>query len=307
MSLQKTINEYYHLQIIGLIGISKNVYKIKTEHEFYCLKIVSNKKQEMAYNHILTLKLQHFVALMCNKDNEFFTPYKNQYFYIMEYLTADKEIKKELKLKYYYRYLAYLHNQSFFYQHVEADLIHQQKQDLLALIQERKKSYEDFMKQFEIMRFRSPSGWMLVLNYCRLMNCFHQAYHFLNEYCDMMKEKTEIRLSLTYNHFSYDHIYVYENKLISIDHMTINFCIYDIYDLLQAIDPFFDDCETLFDYYQEKVQLLKEEKLLLCCLLSIIPVVHFSHDEERNICEMSKILRYEECISRLITKLKIDC
>lgn len=307
MSLQKIVNECYDFQVIGFIYLSKNVYKVKTKNKFYCLKIVEDKKLEIAYNHILTLKLQHFVHLLLNKQNHYFTNYEDKYFYIMEYLSPDKDIKKEIKLKAYYQYLSYLHNHSFFFQHIQDDFIKQQKQDLFSIIQERKSSYENLMKQFEVMKFRSPSGWMLVLNYYRLMEHFHQAYHYLNDYCEVMKDQSEIRLSLTYNHFCYEHIYVYEDKLISIDNMQINFCIYDIYDMFQAVEPFYDDFDSLFGHYLKKVQLLKEEKILLCCLLSIIPVIHFSQDEEHNILEMSKILCYLDCVNRIIKKLKIDC
>lgn len=306
MSLQKIIHDYYNIQVIGFIRLSPKVYKIKTADRFYCLKIVKDRKLEVAYNHILTLKLHHFVRLICNCQNDYFTPYEDDVFYMMEYLIADKEIKKEMKLKAYYHFLSYLHNQSFFFQHIDHDFIAMLQRDLFTLLQERKNSYEEYMKQFEMMRFRSPSGWMLVLNYCHVTSCLQQAYHYLHEYCERMKEKCEIRLSLTYRHFSYDHIFVYENKLVSLDHMTIDFCIYDIYDMFQRVNSFYDDFDSLLEFYLQHVCLLDEEKLLLSCLLCIVPEIHFNDHEEHNIWEMSRILNYMECAGRMIKKIKID-
>ena len=46
-----------------------------------------------------------------------------------------------------------------------------------------------------------------------------------------MKGKNEIRLSLTYNHFNKEHIFVSDETLISIDRMKINYCIYDLIDI----------------------------------------------------------------------------
>lgn len=306
MSLQKIVNENYCFHVLGLIQLSPLVYKVKTDTQFYCLKIVENKKLEIAYNHITTLKLAHFVRLIPNQEHHCLTCYGERYFYIMEYLQADKDIKKEMKLKAYYQYLAYLHNHSFFYQHIEKDFLAQQKQDLFSIIQERKNQYESYMKQFELMKFRSPSGWMLVLNYYRITECFHQAYRYLNDYDELMKEKSDMRLSLTYNHFSYEHIFIYEDQLISIDHMHIDFCIYDIYDMLQTIEPLNENYDSLFSIYLQNVELLQEEMILLSCLLSIVPQIHFTNDEEHNILEMSKILCYMESINRIIQKLKID-
>ena len=306
MSLQKIINENYCFHVIGLIQLSPCVYKVKTETKFYCLKIVENKKLETAYNHITTLKLEHFVRLIPNREHHCLTCYGERYFYVMEYLEADKDIKKEMKLKTYYEYLAYLHHHSFFYQHIEKDFLKKQKQDLFNIIQERKNQYENFMKQFELMKFRSPSGWMLVLNYYRMSECFHQAYRYLNDYYEMMNNQDDMRLSLTYNHFSYEHIFIYESQLISIDRMRIDFCIYDIYDMFQNIEPMNENYDSLFTVYLQNVDLLQEEKLLLSCLLSIIPQIQFIQDEEHNIIEMSRVLCYMESINRIIQKLKID-
>lgn len=306
MSLQKIVNENYDFQVIGLIRLSECVYKLKTNDCFYCLKIVNNRKLENAYNHIITLKLDHFVNLLLNHHQHYFTCYGDKYFYVMEYLQADKDIKKEIKLKSYYQYLSYLHNHSFFFQHIDEEFLKKQKEDLFSVIQERKNQYENLMRQFEMMQFRSPSGWMLVLNYYRIIEYFHQAYHYLNDYYELMKDKSEIRLSLTYNHFCYEHIFIYENKLISIDHLQINFCIYDIYEMFQTVEPYYQNYDSLFSSYLHNVDLLLEEKLLLCCLLSIIPEVSFYKNEEHNIMEMSKILCYMDSTSRIIQKLKID-
>ena len=88
--------------------------------------------------------------------------------------------------------------------------------------------------------------------------------------------------------------------------MHIDFCIYDIYDMFQTIEPLNENYDSLFSIYLQNVELLQEEKILLSCLLSIVPQIHFTNDEEHNILEMSKILCYMESINRIIQKLKID-
>ena len=200
LMLQKIIQTKYDLDVIGLIQISPRVYKVKTANHFYCVKIVDEKKLEVAYQHLNTLHLHHFIHLILNNEQHYFTPFQDQYIYLMPYLQEDNHIKKEMKIKTYYQILAYLHNHSFFMQHEEDAFFKKQYDDLFSLIQQRKNDYEELMREFEFRKFKSPAGWMLVLNYYRIVHYLNQAHYYLSQYQEVMKDKNEIRLSLTYNH-----------------------------------------------------------------------------------------------------------
>ena len=65
-----------------------------------------------------------------------------------------------------------------------------------------------------------------------------------------------IRLCLTYNNFSYAHIMMKEGKLISFDHIKINLCIYDIYNMYQKIPELIFDFDVILDSYFCKLKLL---------------------------------------------------
>ena len=303
--LQKTIQTKYNLDVLGLIQISPRVYKIKTSTCFYCVKIVDEKKLEVAYQHLNTLHLNHFIHLILNNEQHYFTPYANQYIYLMPYLQEDNHIKKEMKIKTYYQILAYLHNHSLFIQHEETHFFKKQYDDLFSLIQQRKNDYEELMREFEFRKFKSPAGWMLVLNYYRIIHYLNQAHYYLSQYQEVMKDKNEIRLSLTYNHFDKDHIFVKDKTLISIDRMKINYCIYDLIETFQSQDELFESI-SLLEYYLKEVKLLKEEKILLQCILSIVPQVQLDLQEEINIYQMSKLICYLDGLQEIFKKLMID-
>ena len=72
----KIIQTKYDLDVIGLIQISPHVYKVKTANHFYCVKIVDEKKLEVAYQHLNTLHLHHFIHLILNNEQHYFTPFK---------------------------------------------------------------------------------------------------------------------------------------------------------------------------------------------------------------------------------------
>lgn len=304
LMLQKIIQTKYDLDVVGLIQISPYVYKVKTSDRFYCVKIVDEKKLEIAYQHLNTLHLHHFIQLILNNEQHYFTPYGKQYIYLMPYLQEDNHIKKEMKIKMYYQIIAYLHNHSFFIQHEEESFFKKQYDDLFSLIQQRKYEYEELMRKFEFKKFKSPAGWMLVLNYYRITHLLNQAHYYLSQYQEMITQKNEIRLSLTYNHFNKNHIFVKDETLISIDQMRINYCIYDLVDVINQ-DELYDNI-SLLDYYLKEVKLLKEEKVLLQCLLSIVPKVELSLQEDLNIYQMSKLICYLDGIQEIFKKLMID-
>ena len=159
---------------------------------------------------------------------------------------------------------------------------------------------------FETMIYKSPTGWMFVLNYHKIECCLKNALEILDCYRDYVCNLDTIRLCLTYNNFNYAHIMMKEGKLISFDHIKINLCIYDIYNMYQKIPELIFDFDVILDSYFCKLKLLKEEKLLLRCLLHVVPIIKLEHDEINNIIVMSRLLYYLDSISSLNKKLSID-
>lgn len=303
--IQNLIQTKYDLEVIGLIQLSPKVYKVKTKQGFYCVKIIQEKKLENAYQHIQTLHLHHFISIIKNKEDHYFTPYQDKFIYLMPYLVYKNAIQKEIKIKMYYQIIAYLHKKSFFIQSEDISFFERQKENLLSLIQIRKDEFERMMKEFEFKKYKAPSGWMLVLNYYRIIEFLNQSRYYLSRYFESVKEKKEIRLSLIYHHFDLNHIFVDQQKLISIDQMKINYCIYDLVELFQNQKDLYE-CVALFDGYLEEIGLYQEEKLLLLCLLSIVPHVSLNEDENNNIQEMAKLICYMDGIVKIFKKIEID-
>ena len=303
--IQNLIQTKYDLEVIGLIQLSPKVYKVKTKQGFYCVKIIQDKKLENAYQHIQTLHLHHFISIIKNKEDHYFTPYQDKFIYLMPYLVYKNSIQKEIKIKMYYQIIAYLHKKSFFIQSEDMSFFERQKENLLSLIQIRKDEFERMMKEFEFKKYKAPSGWMLVLNYYRIIEFLNQSRYYLSRYFESVKENKEIRLSLIYHHFDLNHIFVDQQKLISIDQMKINYCIYDLVELFQNQKDLYE-CVALFDGYLEEIDLYQEEKLLLLCLLSIVPHVSLNEDENNNIQEMAKLICYMDGIVKIFKKIEID-
>lgn len=209
-------------------------------------------------------------------------------------------------MKFYYDSLAYLHTTSFFNYSVSKNFFKQQITDISAIIHERLSYYEELMNNFEVISYRSPTGWMFVMNYHRIYGSLKKSLELLECYQAYVCNLDTIRLCLTYNNFNYNHIMMKANKLISIDQIKINICIYDIYNMYQKIPELLFDFDVILDSYFNKIKLLKEERLLLQCLLYVVPIVKLGQDEINNIIMMSRLLYYLDSISSLNKKLSID-
>ncbi|MFQ6791299.1 hypothetical protein [Thomasclavelia sp.] len=304
--MNEIIKSAYSLNVIGYIKVSKRVYKVKCKEGFFSLKFVEDTSLSVVIDHIESLHLKCFVPVIRNCNKQILTKYQTRQFYLCPWLKDDNAIIKELKLKCYYEYLAYLHGNTFFNYSVAKNYFKCQIEEIRGIIQERKIYYNEIMNNFEVLAYRSPTGWMFVLNYCRIEECLNTATRLLQEYEDHVCNLDTIRLCLTYNNFNYSHILMKENCLISIDKIKINLCIYDIYSMYQKIPELIFDFEVILDTYLCKIKLLQEERLLLRCLLHVIPIVEFGSDEVNNIVLMSRLLYYLDSISSLNKKLSID-
>lgn len=304
--MKELILDAYGIDVIGFIKVSKKVYKLKTKDGFYGLKFVSNQKMEVSIEHIRTLHLQCFVDVYENKERKLLTKCGDTYFYIMPWLENDSAVVKEMKLKYYFETLAYIHSNSFFNYNVSHDFFDHQIHDIASIIEERRYYYHQIMSNYEVMEYRSPSGWIYVLNYYRMEESLNQANEYLNRYQEFVKNKDTIRLALIYNNFNYQHILMKQRKFIAVDKMKIDICIYDLYSMYQQVPDLLFDLDSVSMYYLDKIHLYPEEKLLLSCLLCIVPYIELEKDEIKNIVKMSRLLYYLDSISSLNKKLVID-
>lgn len=295
--------EYYSLNVIGVIKLTPIVYKIKTDHGYYVAKVVDDKHMETVYEFIETMHIQCFISIILNKNNELLTTYYHQYFYLMPYVDNSQGLLKEMKIKFYFESLAYLHYNSFYYTKVNQDYFQTLNKDILSIINERTIYYEQMIQNFENIAMRSPSQWMLVMNYYRIYESLCNARQYLSQYLEKTRDYHQVRVCLNYKHFDYDHISLKSKLLLSIENVCIDLPIYDLYDIYQRIPDILFDLDCFSEYYFKKIELKDDEKLLLCCLMNIVPIIDYSHDEIENIIKLSRLLYYLDSIHYFIAQL----
>lgn len=301
--MKQILFDYYGINIVGIIKMSSSVYKVKTEDCLYVVKVIETKNVDKIYEYIEVLHLKCFVEICMNKNNERVTPYHNKYLYLMPYIDNSQGILKEIKVKFYFETLAYLHLNSFYYTKINQDYFDTLNQDILDIIHEREIYYEQMIQNYESIVYRSPSQWMLMMNYYRIYDSLCHARQYLSQYLEQTKSFHQIRVCLTYKHFDYNHISLKERLLLSLDNMSIDLPIYDLFDMYQRIPDILFDLDCFSQYYFQKVDLKDEEKLLLCCLMSVVPVIYYSDDEIENIIKLSRLLYYLDSIHSFIEQI----
>ena len=297
------ILEYYSVHVIGLIKLTTCVYKVKTKDGYLIAKVVENKNIEKIYDYIETLHLKCFVSIFLNKNNELLSPCEDSYFYLMPFIDNSFGMLKEMKIKFYFETLAYLHYNSFYYTKVNQEYFDTLQNDIMAIINERTLYYQQMIQNFENIVLRSPSQWMLVMNYYRIYESLCAARQYLSQYLEHTKNYHQIRVCLNYKHFDYDHISLKAKLFLSIDNVCIDLPIYDLFDIYQRIPDILFDLDCFSEYYFKKIEFKEDEKLLLCCLMNIVPIIDYGDDEIENIIKLSRLLYYLDSIHNFIAQL----
>lgn len=301
--MKDVILKNYDLHVIGEIKLSSHVFKLKCHEGYFVVKITSQKSLQNMYDLVETLNLSCFVHIIPNLHHEYLTIYQHQYLYLMPFIESGSQHLKEMKIQFYFETLAYLHEHSFYDMKVNQQYFHTLEKDILKVINERFQYYEKMIESYENEVYRSPSQWMLVMNYYRIYEALALAKQYLSQYMNCIQECHSIRICLTYKNFDYQHISLKHKCLISLDYMEMDLPIYDIFDMYQKIPDILFDLDCLSQSYLKKFELRKEEKLLLCCLMNIVPIIQFEHDEIDNIIKLSRLLYYLDSVHHFITQL----
>ena len=301
--MKDVILKNYNLHVIGEIKLSSHVYKLKCHEGYFVAKITSQKSLQNMYDLVETLNLSCFVHIIPNLHHEYLTMYQHQYLYLMPFIETGSQHLKEMKIQFYFKTLAYLHEHSFYDMKVNQQYFHTLEQDVLKVVHERLQYYQKLIESYENEVYRSPSQWMLVMNYYRIYNALALAKQYLSQYMNCIQECHYVRICLTYKNFDYQHISLKKKCFISLDYLEMDLPIYDIFDMYQKIPDILFDLDCLSQSYLKKFELRKEEKLLLCCLMNIVPIIQLNHDEIDNIIKLSRLLYYLDSVHHFIGQL----
>ena len=210
---------------------------------------------------------------------------------VFEYI-EDIKLPKEQKFDDLIDTLSLLHYKTSYYKEVSEDTYKKIYEDIKNNIDYLDNYYSNLFDMVFCQVFPSPSNYELMRNYSKINNSLKYARNELDNWYELIKGETKIRVSIVHNNLEYNHFLENNgNYLISWDNYVIDTPVKDIVKLYKK-EYRNINFSNILDKYMEKYPLLDYEKKLLIILL-IIPFEIKSSDKEFNNCiECSKLLDY---------------
>ncbi len=208
-----------------------------------------------------------------------------------EYIES-KKYHEVIKGVEFIKTVAMLHYKTIFYKDVSKNKYRKIYNKLYNNIEYLKKYYEDMISKIEEEIFMSPSHYLLARNYTAIDSSLKYASSTLKKWFKKVENKSKERVCIIHNNLSLDHfIRGDKNYLISFDNYLVDTPILDLYKFYKK-EGFKLDFNYLLNVYNENLNLLEEEKMMLNILISIPPKIIDVENEYMNCINIKNALNY---------------
>lgn len=221
------IQREYHFKVLQVIK-EGSVLKLKTKKKYYMLKKMRNKKVIKIYNFLLSQKFNNFIIPVATINNELYTKYKNQEYYLTPWFdNIDYPVEK--KLIDYIDLLKHLHQSTTIHKKFnKAQFVRLYKKRMKALnIQFQLLDY--YIIECESKRNKSIFDWTYLTKYNEIMYIKNVLLKIQQQIEDLLEDIDKYDYCIIHNNTNIDHFIVTNEKnyLISFDYSTIGFKVHD--------------------------------------------------------------------------------
>ena len=228
---------------------------------------------------------------------------------ITEYLD-DIDYPNEQKMLDLINLVTLLHNKTTHYKEIDFDDYKQIYEDVKNNIEYLTSYYNDLITFIDTHIFMSPSEYMLARSISRIFNALNFCSYEIDNWYDLVKEKTKQRVVVLHNNLDLSHFIKNENSyLLSWDKAKIGIPIFDLYILYKhhGLDYNFED---ILKHYEQSYPLQKDERKLLFVLIALPPKLDFSKNVYQMTSEITKMMdllyKTEKLISPYYTEQSIQ-
>ncbi len=211
--------------------------------------------------------------------------------YTMKYIDNKKcyEVTTGVEL---IKVLSSLHSKTIFFKDVSKNKYRNIYNKISDNIEYLKDYYSKLIEKVENEIYMSPSHYLFARNYSSIDSSLQYASSELKKWFNLVSNKTKERVCIIHNNVSLNH-FVSEGKgyLLSWDKHMVDTPILDIF-IFYKNDGYKLDFNYLLDVYNESLELLKEEKMLLNILISIPPKLEEIDDEYNNTINIKNVINY---------------
>lgn len=276
----KRIKEIFSSDIKARDVIKKGKCVIATiDDKRYVIKNKSNDELYSIYEYLSSRNFDYFPKTILDNDK----------YNIYEYI---EEVDNPLEQKAYdmMSMLSLLHNNTTYYKEMDIDEYKEIFESINYKIDSRLNYYNNLINMIETNMFISPSHYLVARNISKILGALNYSKRSINEWYDLVKTRGKKRVVTLYNNIDLNHII--RNKdiyLISWDKSKVGIPIYDLYNFYLKYSNILD-FKDLLKHYEERYQLLEEEKILFNILISIPEELEFKKCEIDNCKEVKKMI-----------------
>ena len=267
------------------------------------LLIILNKNLDfmVQYNWQINSNLDDLFGYLRSRSFEYIPEivYKTDNYDIYRYID-DVSLEKEEKMLDIVKIVTLLHSKTTFYKEIDDDTYKELYENIIERIDYLYNYYNDIADIIEGYDYMSPSSYLFIRNISKLYASMDYARYQIDNWYNILEEKKRVRVVNIHNNLSLDH-YLFDDRpyLISWDKSKRDIPIYDLIGLYKKYYKESDFCD-LFRVYESHYPLLKEEKSLLLCLLSIPEKIDFNGSEYEVCKRIGKFYEYLYATDRLI-------
>lgn len=255
---------------------------IDTTTGSYVIKKKSEKNISNLYKYLKSRSFDYFPEIIEDNRDEY---------NIYEYVDSI-EYKKEQKAIDLIDVISSLHNKTMYYKDITPDKYQSVYENINNNIIFLKNHYQKTIDNIYNEIYMSPSHYLLIRNSSKIFAALDFSKKELDEWFELVKNKTSEKVAIIHNNLSTDHLLVSDkNYLISWENYKTDSPILDIIKFYQ--NEYFDlNFETLLTRYFNKNNPSEEEKKLLFVVISLPPKIEFSENELASCKAVSKNLEY---------------
>lgn len=257
------------------ITLKNNIRIINTKNSTYVIK---RREKDLVplYKYLRSRSFEYFPPLIEQTKN----------YDVYKYI-EDTPLPKEERADDIIKLLTLLHSKTTFYKEIDDDTYKELYENTTSKIEYLINYYQDVAELIENEEYMSPAKYLFIRNISKLNQALNYSKNKLEHWYQQISEKKRIRITQIHNHITLEH-YLLEDRpyLISWNDSKKDIPIYDLVKFYQKYYHEFDFC-SLIHHYEAHYPMLKEEKDLFFCLISIPEKIEFN-DTEINLCQKIK-------------------
>lgn len=253
-----------------------------TSGNFVIKKKPSNKDLYSIFNYLKSRNFSYFPDIYNDTRDDT---------YIYEYI-EDKNIINPQKSEDLINLVGLLHAKTSFNKEVTEEKYKEIYENIKNNILYLRDYYLKYYNLFLTDIYMSPAKYEFVRNYSKITAALSFSETELDNWYDLVKDKSSERLSLIHNNLSLDH-YIRSDKdyLISWDEAKFDTPILDLVKLYQ--NNFWElEFSSIYKKYLSVTNLSISEQKLFFILISLVPEIEFINNEFNCCKEMRKKLDY---------------